>query len=281
MMRPRGAMRTMAGPSTRRSPATQQRRCLAIKEPTRRSGDYYDNQSTGDLESDAINTVILGSDPTVDYAWDRSNTPILEFSEDDPLLVTSWGIQDDTTVEEGELVLTQTNCTADSVDTPETTLETCTAWTVPEEAFCDNSLDVTVDVNDRIYTARLGVFMDVGRPPGSTAVAAFPNLNDPTWQLNWGIGTNGEQIGDARVLQAFGMAPGFDCSTITNIDIDIVGNFISVDPPTCGKPPRGRRRCAERSFSTRGHAMAEALPTPSPPVRHRFTRTLGPTAVRP
>ena len=104
-------------------------------------GDYYENQATGDLESDAIDAVILAPDPTVEYAWEQSNTPILEFSEDDPLLVNSWAIQDDTAVVEGELVMTGTNCAEGAVDTPETTLETCSAWTLPEEAFCDNALE--------------------------------------------------------------------------------------------------------------------------------------------
>ena len=126
--------------------------------------DYYDRQSAGDLEADGISAVIVSPDPTAEYAWDQANTPILEFSETDPLLVDSWAIQDNTTVVEGELVLSRTDCVDGEVETPETTIERCTAWTLAEEAFCDNALDVTVDVNPATYTAVLRVWNDAGRP---------------------------------------------------------------------------------------------------------------------
>ena len=195
--------------------------------------DYYDRQSAGDLEADSINAVIVSPDPTTEYAWDQANTPILEFSETDPLLVDSWAIQDNTTVVEGELVMTRTDCVDGDVETPETTIERCTAWTLAEEAFCDNALDVTVDVNPATYTAVLSIWNDAGRPASRTGLLILPNLNDPNWRKDWGIGTNGEYIGEAFVSQAFGLPAGFDCSSITNIDIDSVGNFTYIDPPVC------------------------------------------------
>ncbi|NNF40798.1 MAG: hypothetical protein HKN64_05420, partial [Woeseiaceae bacterium] len=42
--------------------------------------DYYNNQRPADLESNAVNAVILAPDPTADYTWQQSNTPILQFS---------------------------------------------------------------------------------------------------------------------------------------------------------------------------------------------------------
>ena len=195
--------------------------------------DYYDRQSAGDLEADGINAVIVAPDPTAAYAWDQANTPILEFSETDPLLVDAWAIQDNTTVVEGELVLTRTDCVDGGIETPATTIERCTAWTLAEEGFCDNALDVAVDVNPVTYTAVLRVWNDAGRPFDGSRLIIIANLNDPNWWHDWGIGDNGEYIGEAFVRSAFGLPPGFDCSTITNIDINAVGNFVSVDPPVC------------------------------------------------
>lgn len=196
-------------------------------------GDYYENQATGDLESDAIEAVILAPDPTVEYAWQQANTPILEFSEDDPLLVNSWAIQDDTTVVEGELVMSGTNCAEGSVDTPETTRETCSAWTLPEEAFCDNALDVAVDVNPVTFTAVVHVANDVGRPAGTRSLGGFIPLNDAGLIVDYGMGTNGEYIGFIRVVNGMDVPADFDCASVTDVSVDVEGNFIAVDPPVC------------------------------------------------
>jgi type-F conjugative transfer system mating-pair stabilization protein TraN len=194
--------------------------------------DYYDRQSAGNLEADGINAVIVSPDPTTKYAWDQANTPILEFSETDPLLVDSWAIQDNTAVVEGELVLTRTDCVDSEVETPETTVERCTAWTLAEQAFCDNALDVTVDENPQTYTAIVQVENDVGRAV-SNILHIIPNLNDPTWAVDFGIGSNGEYIGSARVVNALGLPGDFDCSTIADVKIDIVGIIDFVETPVC------------------------------------------------
>lgn len=196
-------------------------------------GDYYDNQNPGNLESDAINAVIVSPDPTAEYAWGQSNTPILEFSEDDPLLVDSWAIQDNTMVVEGELLTTATDCVDGTVDTPETTFETCEAWVLPEEAFCDNSLDVTVDVHTVTYTATVRAINDAGRPAAGGPLGGSIPLNDAGFEIDYGIGTNGEYIGVLRVTDGLDVPPGFDCSTITDVSVDVDGNFIDVGLPTC------------------------------------------------
>jgi hypothetical protein len=195
--------------------------------------DYYDQQSTGDLEADGINAVIVPTDPTVEYAWDQSNTPILEFAETDPLLVDSWAIQNNTAVVEGELVLTGTDCVDGDVVTPETTIERCSAWTLPEEAFCDDALDVTVEVNPRTYTAVVRVINDVGRLTGVTTLGGFIPLNDAGIVVDYGIGDNGEYIGFIRVVDGMDVGAGFDCSSVTDVSVDVNGTFISVDPPRC------------------------------------------------
>lgn len=195
--------------------------------------EYYDNQATGDLEADAIDAVILAPDPTVEYAWEQSNTPILEFSEDDPLLVNAWAIQDDTAVIEGELVMTGTHCADGTVETPETTRETCSAWTLPEEAFCDNALEVSVEVTPRTYDARVVIMNDVGRPEHTRDLVIFPDLNDPSWRTNFGMGSNGEYIGDAWVVNALGLPADFDCSSVIDVSVDVDGTIAHADLPVC------------------------------------------------
>lgn len=195
--------------------------------------DYYENQSSGALEADARNAVMVSPDPTTEYAWGQSNTPMLEFSETDPLLVDSWRIQDNTAVVEGELVMTGTECVEGRLEVPQTTVERCTAWTLPEEAFCDNVLEVGVEVNPRVYTAVVQVVNDVGRPFDGDTLTIGPQLNDPAWQVDFGIGANGEHIGFARVERALGLPDGFDCASVTDVSVDIDGNFIEVATPVC------------------------------------------------
>lgn len=196
-------------------------------------GDYYDGQNAAALEADAMEAVIVSPDETTDYAWEQSNTAMLEFSEDDPLLVESWRIQDNTAVIENELVMTETDCVEGQIEAPETTIERCTAWTVPEEGFCDNALHVTVDVEERVYTAVARAENDAGRPAGDDPLTIAPNLNDPAWFINFGIGVNGEHIGFARVVDAFGLPADFDCAAITDVAIEVDGNFIEVREPSC------------------------------------------------
>lgn len=196
-------------------------------------GDYYDGQNSAALEADAMEAVLVSPNETADYAWAQSNTPMLEFSEDDPLLVGSWQIQESTAVVENELVITRTECTDGQVDAPKTTIERCTAWTLPEEGFCDNALDVTVAVEPRTYTAVVQTHNDVGRPAGDDPLIIGPNLNDPTWFIDFGIGVNGEHIGFARVTDPLGLPAEFDCATVTDVAVEVDGNFIEVREPSC------------------------------------------------
>lgn len=195
--------------------------------------DYYDSQSVGALETDAFNAVIVSPDPTAEYAWRESNQPMLEFSEADPLLVESMRIQDNTAVVEEELVMTGTSCVDGTIETLQTTIERCSAWTLPEEAWCDNTLDVTVEVTERVYTAVVRTDNDAGRPFDGALLAISPNLNDPTWRWDFGIGANGEHIGFARVTDSLGLPPDFDCATITDVAIEVDGDFIAVRDPVC------------------------------------------------
>lgn len=196
-------------------------------------GDYYDSQNAAALEADAMEAVIVAPNPTTEFAWDQSTTPMLEFSENDPLLVESWRIQENTSVIENELVITASDCSEGQIEAPETTIERCTAWTLPEEGFCDNALNVTVEVAGRVYTAVVQTFNDVGRPAGDDPLTIVPDLNDSTWSVDFGIGVNGEHIGFARVVDALGLPAGFDCAAITDTSVDVDGNFIEVTEPVC------------------------------------------------
>ena len=99
------------------------------------------------------------------------------------------------------------------------------------------------------------------------------DLNDPNWRHDWGIGSNGEYIGEAFVRKAFGLPPGFDCSTITTIDIDPVGNFIFVDPPVCTAVGSRVGRGALQPGTTRWRVHNLYAHRG---MRHRFTPILGP-----
>ena len=195
--------------------------------------DYYINQSAASLEADGVSAVVVSPEPTTEYVWQQSTTPLLRFSEQDPLLVNSWAIQDNTAVVEGELVMRASECTDGAIDTPETTIEHCTAWSVPEESFCDSELEVTVEVNPRIYQAIVAVENDAGRPAGTTTLGGSIPLNDAGLVVDYGMGTNGELIGWIRVVDGMDVPPGFDCSSVTDVTVDVDGTFISVDTAVC------------------------------------------------
>lgn len=198
-------------------------------------GDYYDSQNAPALETDAIEAVIVAPDPTTEFAWDQSTTPMLEFSASDPLLVESRRIQGSTAVVENELIMTGIDCREGQVQAPETTVERCTAWTLPEEAFCNTALTVTVAIEERTYTAVVETNNDAGRPADGDPLTISPNLDDPAWSVNFGIGVNGEHIGFARVVDALGLPADFDCTSSTGTAVEVDGNFVEVREPSCSE----------------------------------------------
>ncbi|MEM6485290.1 MAG: conjugal transfer protein TraN [Pseudomonadota bacterium] len=201
--------------------------------------DYYDNQSPGGLESDGFTAVITSGDETIGYAWDQANTPVLEFSEDDPLLVDSWAIQDNTSVVEGELLTTSNECSDGDVGTEETTIERCSAWVLPEEGSCSSTLTVTAEVTTAVYDAVLNVFLDAGNPDQPGAIGGSFRLHgSPGTLVDYGFGTNGEVIGIVNLSNSMSLPTDFNCANITDTSFTTSGSFHSISGPTC--QPGGR-----------------------------------------